>query len=231
MQPIAIIQNSRNDGPGLFETFIRQRGYPLRIFRRYDGDALPQGIASYAGLCVLGSPDSVNDDVPDFRHLEALILEARALRLPVIGHCFGGQLLARALGGAVTQAPHAEIGWSRISALSSEWFGEEHFPMIQWHYETFSLPPRAQLIARGELCAHQAFCVDDRHIGMQFHCEVDEAKLESWLDIEGCREIAAADSPGVQPADHIRALALQSLATSRRVAWRIYDRWSRYLRD
>lgn len=231
MQPIAIIQNSRNDGPGLFEAFSRQRGYPLRVFRRDENDTLPKAMDGYAALCILGSPDSVNDDVPDFRHMETLVHEAVTRGLPVIGHCFGGQLLARALGGAVTPAPHAEIGWANIRALSPEWFGEEQFPMIQWHYETFSLPPQARLIAHGDLCAHQAFCIDDRHVGMQFHCEVDGPKLESWLDAEGCREIDAANSPGVQPADRIRALAAQSLAASRRVAWRIYERWSRHLTD
>lgn len=229
MSPIAVIQNSRNDGPALFETFAREQGLPLRLFRRFAGEAPPADMTSYSALCVLGSPASANDARPEIRHMEALMRACIARRAPVIGHCFGGQLLARALGGEITRAPHAEIGWSDIEGLSEDWFGEDRFPMVQWHYEAFSLPPGATLIARGELCEHQAFCMDGLHIGMQFHCEVDAAKLESWLDVQGREEIAASASPGVQTPEDIRLRARNALQVSERVARRIYARWARAL--
>lgn len=229
MKPIAVIQNSRNDGPALFATFAHESGLPLRLFRRFEGEAPPADMAPYAGLCVLGSPASANDERPAIRQLEALVRDSVARQRPVIGHCFGGQLLARALGGEITRAPHAEIGWSDIEALSDDWFGELRFPMVQWHYETFSIPPGAELIARGALCAHQAFIAQGLHIGMQFHCEVDAGKLESWLDAQGHEEIAASDSPGVQSPDAIRERARAALHDSARVARNIYRRWARSL--
>lgn len=229
MQPILVIQNSHNDGPGLFETFAQERAYPLQVIRRFAADRLPADMTLHRGLCILGSPASANDDQADFRHMEQLILDARARRRPVIGHCFGGQILSRALGGSITRAPHAEIGWSTIEAAPSDWFGAERFPMFQWHYERFSVPPGGQLLARSALCEQQAFSVDDIHLGMQFHCEVDEPKLEGWLDRAGCDEMAASPSPGVQSPDAARQQAREALAVSRRVALHLYARWARAL--
>jgi len=230
MQPIVVIQNNRNDGPGLFEAFARAHGLSLRVVRRFEGEAVPTDIETMSGLCILGSVASANDDEPDFRALETLVREALGRRVPVIGHCFGGQLLARALGGEITRAPHAEIGWSEIQASDLDWFGADRFPMVQWHYETFSLPPGARLVAQSALCANQAFVVDDIHLGMQFHCEVDRPKLDSWLNAKGEREIADNPGVGVQTADAIRAQADHALTRSATVAHTLYTRWARALR-
>jgi GMP synthase-like glutamine amidotransferase len=234
MKPIAVFQNTRNDGPGEFETFAKAQALPLAIHRLYAGDALPRSMQSFSGICILGSPKSANDELDEFRQMERLILEARDKRLPVIGHCFGGQILAKALGGEVGPAPVAEIGWSNIRASSNpvarEWFGSERFSTFQWHYETFSVPPGATLLAASEHCAHQAFCMDDIHLGMQFHCEVDETKIEEWLDQTGCTEIASASSPGIQDPEQIRALVPTLLQTSKRTAAAIYTRWAMALR-
>ncbi|MFN0313895.1 MAG: type 1 glutamine amidotransferase [Burkholderiales bacterium] len=230
MKPIAVFQNSRNDGPGEFEAFATAHALPLAIHRLYAGDSLPPSMEFFSGLCILGSPKSANDERAEFRQMERLILEARDKRIPVIGHCFGGQILAKALGGSVGPAPVAEIGWSDVSVSSSplarEWFGARRFPMFQWHYETFSVPPGATLLAASEHCAHQAFCADDIHLGMQFHCEVDEVKIEEWLDKTGRTEIASASSPGIQDPEKIRALVPTLLQTSKRTAAAIYTRWA-----
>ncbi len=234
MKPIAVLQNSHNDGPGEFEVFANSHGIPLAIHRLYAQDPLPESIEPFSGLCILGSPRSANDDREEFRTMEKLILQARRDRVPVIGHCFGGQILSKALGGTVSRARTPEIGWSDVMASSigaaSDWFGAERFPMFQWHYETFSIPPGATLLAASEHCAHQAFCVDDILLGTQFHCEVDELKIEAWLDKEGCTEIGSAQSPGVQDPAEIRALVPPLLQASKRTAAAIYTRWALALR-
>ncbi len=230
MKPIAVFQNTHDDGPGQFEVFARERSLPIKIFRLYANDSLPPSLDEFNGLCILGSPRSVNDDLAEFRIMESLILEARRERVPVIGHCFGGQILSKALGGKVSRATHAEIGWSDIRAHAHTWFGAERFPMFQWHKEIFSVPRDATLLASSEHCPNQAFSVDEIHFGMQFHCEVDQAKIESWLDKQGKSEIAVSPSPGVQTPVEIRRLLPSRLATSKRVAATIYAQWAKALR-
>ena len=230
MLPIAIFQNTHNDGPGLFDAFANTQGLPLRIHRLYQRDPLPASVDEFSGLCILGSPASVNDDKAEFRALEQLIVQARARRIPVIGHCFGGQILSKALGGTIGPTPHPEIGWSHLQSDATDWFGSNQFPMFQWHFETFSIPADAVRIATGTLCENQAFCVDDIHLGMQFHCEVDGPKVDGWLDKIGCDEIQGSPSPGVLHPGEIRRLNTSLLQISARVAHSIYSRWARAVR-
>jgi GMP synthase-like glutamine amidotransferase len=100
---------------------------------------------------------SANDDLPWTEPVLALMRDAVERNVPVIGHCLGGQLLARALGGEVTRNPVKEIGWNRIqvedSARAREWLGEgvRDFVTFQWHGETFTIPSNAERILPGPI--------------------------------------------------------------------------------
>jgi GMP synthase (glutamine-hydrolysing) len=230
MTPVLILQYFWQDGTGFFETHLRARGRPWRLVRLYDGEAAPDELTGYGGLAILGGPMSVNDELPQLRAGEKRVAEALRRGVPVLGHCLGGQLLAKVAGAAVTRAPQVEIGWSQIEATASplarHWFGAERFPMFQWHNESFGLPPGAELIATGAHCRHQAYALGRQHIGMQFHCEMDESKVELWLDANGQAEIAQhAASPGVQTPVRIRERTPALLPQSQKVAAAIYDRW------
>jgi GMP synthase-like glutamine amidotransferase len=235
MKPVAVLQFFSQDGPGFLDCHLRARGIPMRVFRLCDGERAPGSLAFFSGLSMLGGPMSVNDDWDALRETEGLIREAVRNDMPVLGHCLGGQLMSTAFGGRVTRAPNSEIGWSRIDAAATSsaraWFGAEHFPQFQWHHEVFSLPPGAELIASGEHCRNQAYALGALHVGMQFHIEIDAAKIDAWLNDDGDREIADhADSPGVQDAAAIRAGTATHLAASQRVAAHLYDRWLEGLR-
>jgi GMP synthase-like glutamine amidotransferase len=161
------------------------------------------------------------------------VRDAIRLDIAVIGHCLGGQLLSRALGGTVQAAENVEIGWSDVEVVhagGAEWLGPEaRLPLFQWHGESFSIPSGAQRIATGKHCANQAFLIVNKHLGMQFHCEVDEEKVRDWLET-GAAEIRDARSPGVQqPADILPTLNVD-LARSQTVASHIYRRWTQGLR-
>lgn len=230
MKPVAVLQYFWQDGMGFFETHLRARGVSWRLYRLYDGEAAPESLAGFGGIAILGGPMSVNDDLPPLRAGERLVAAALRDDVPVLGHCLGGQMLSKVAGGTVTCAPHVEIGWSQIEAtdspLARHWFGAERFPMFQWHNETFSLPAGAALVARGAYCAHQAFALGTRHLGMQFHCEMNAFKVDLWLDPHGRDDIARhAGSPGVQPAERIVEQSPALLAHSQAVAARLYDRW------
>jgi GMP synthase-like glutamine amidotransferase len=231
MLPIAIVQHDPYDGPSYFATWLSAQGLRFDLFCMFDAPTLPADLSAYSGLCLLGGPMSANDSLAYYPQLFALIGEAVRNRKPVIGHCLGGQLLSRALGGSVQTSEHAEIGWSALEpahAEATEWFGTRPLRLFQWHGESFSIPAGATQLLRGRYCANQAYVVDGIHLGMQFHCEVDLPKLHDWLEL-GAEEIRRSTSPGVQQADSILASLETDTALSQRIAGNIYTRWAKGL--
>jgi GMP synthase-like glutamine amidotransferase len=119
----------------------------------------------------------------------AFAQSAIALGVPVLGICFGGQLLAAAVGGSVSPAPTPEIGWISVSADPSGLI--EPGPWFSWHFDRFTLPPSAPVLSR-TAAADQAFCLG-RTLGLQFHPEVNEEVLDSWLRVGGYDELDGLD--------------------------------------
>ncbi|HEY5853113.1 MAG TPA: gamma-glutamyl-gamma-aminobutyrate hydrolase family protein [Aldersonia sp.] len=106
----------------------------------------------------------------------AMLLSAHAAGVPVLGVCFGGQLLAAAHGGSVVRAETSEIGWYTLEF--SDLVGPG--PWFQWHFDRWVLPPGAREIAR-TANASQAFLLGTT-MAVQFHPELDRGLLEVWLD-------------------------------------------------
>ncbi|MGL4409564.1 MAG: type 1 glutamine amidotransferase [Zoogloea sp.] len=233
MKPIAILQHVANDGPGYFTEYLQRHGLAWQVIAPFRGDAFPARIEDYAGYCILGGPMSANDPLPWMDQAHDWVRQAIARDIPVIGHCLGGQIMARALGATVRRAPCCEIGWVAIESApeaAGDWFGgEERFLQFQWHGDTFAIPPEGRRIARSDHCGHQAFSIGEKHLAMQFHTEITREKIEDWL-VEGADEIIAnAHSPAVQSAETIRAQAETGLNATRQMADRIYGRWVRGL--
>ncbi|MBT9613816.1 MAG: type 1 glutamine amidotransferase, partial [Burkholderiales bacterium] len=162
MKPVAIFRHSQTEGPGYFATFLTQHNIPLELIKIDAGDPVPTDVSAYSGLVFMGGPMSVNDDLPWIVPVLNLIREAVRQDIPVLGHCLGGQLISKALGGAVTKNPAKEIGWGEVSivdqAAARAWFGDapDKFLSFHWHGETFSLPPGATRILESPHCANQA---------------------------------------------------------------------------
>lgn len=235
MRPVLVFRHSATEGPGYFATFLDRHGIDWRLVKLDEGERVPALAEDLAGIAFMGGPMSVNDDLPWIEPALALIRDAVRRRVPVIGHCLGGQLLAKALGGAVGPNPVKEIGWCRVeledTPLAREWLGLEApaFTTFQWHGETFTLPPGGERILRGEHCANQAYVVDDQHLGMQCHVEMTTELIRSWCET-GVDEIdASRASPAVQPADRIEAEMGERLPVLSDVACRLYTRWIRGL--
>jgi GMP synthase (glutamine-hydrolysing) len=237
MKPIIIVQHVDNDGPCYFTEFLAGRGLAWQIVRADLGEALPTDLHVFSGYAILGGPMSANDPLPHLGQTMELVRQAIAADIPVIGHCLGGQLLARALGAAVTASPSAEIGWHTVASCSSaaarRWFaGAEQFTQFQWHHEAFALPTSAERLATSAHCPNQAFAVANKHLAMQFHTEVDAAKIVDWLGPAGAVDIASvADAPGVQSIESIAARSTAVLADSQRIATAIYTAWCAGLRE
>jgi len=108
--------------------------------------------------------------------------------MPVLGICFGGQLVARAMGGSVAPAPRAEIGWTSIWSDQPSLVGAG--PWFQFHYDRWVVPPGAVEVARTP-AASQAFTIE-RTLAVQFHPELDAEGLQGWLDWGGASQVVEA---------------------------------------
>jgi GMP synthase-like glutamine amidotransferase len=184
----------------------------------------------YSALAILGGEMSANDALPSLRQAETLILDAMARDKPVIGHCLGGQLMARALGARVGASPAPEVGWHPITLLDTpparQWFGEDApGPVFQWHEEAFDLPVGATRLACSAACPNQAFAVGP-HLAMQFHLEVDEEKLRRWslLDSEAYRSLQQRHA-SVHGGPAMRDAMAVHLPVQQALADRVYARW------
>ena len=229
MKPVAIFRHAPSEGPGYFATFLDSHGIPCQLFRIDAGDALPTDPGQFSGLVFMGGPMSVNDDLPWLPHSLALIRQAVRADIPVLGHCLGGQLMAKALGGAVGRNPVKEIGWGEVAAANNEaarsWFGETgKFDAFHWHGETFTIPPGATGILGNAHCANQAFVLG-KHLGMQCHIEMTEEMVREWCEL-GEGEIASASaSPAVQQTAAILENLAERVKTLNAVAQKIYTKW------
>ncbi|MBI4988098.1 MAG: type 1 glutamine amidotransferase [Rhodocyclales bacterium] len=228
MKPIAIFRHFHTEGPGYFATFLDRHSIPWRLVRIDAGEAVPSGIDGFSGLVFMGGPMSVNDPLPWVAQSCELIRAAVAADLPVLGHCLGGQLIAKALGGTITKNPLKEIGWGPVRVLDNDaarnWFGGmAGFETFHWHGETFSIPPGAVRLLESDHCANQAYALG-KAFGMQCHVEMTEEMIRQWCK-DGAGEIAAANSPAVQSPEAMQAGMRSKVAALNAVADGIYTRW------
>jgi len=125
---VLVLQHLPDDGPGYLGQWLDAQSIRWHVFCADAGQAYPPSVSAYQGMAVLGGEWSADDERPCLRHAEALMREADALGVPIIGHCLGGQLMARAFGGKVERASQPEIGWTKVqttgSAAARYWFGE-----------------------------------------------------------------------------------------------------------
>ena len=121
--------------------------------------------------------------------------------IPVLGICFGGQLMARALGGTVSRAPKPEIGWTSLHTDDASLVPSG--PWFQFHYDRWTIPPGATEVARTS-AASQAFTFG-RSLALQFHPELTTTTLQGWLDEGGQSEVVADGQDPRLLLEHTRA--------------------------
>lgn len=176
----------------------------------------------------MGGPMSVNDRLPWIPKVISLIQQAVTADIPVLGHCLGGQLMSKALGGTITPNRSKEIGWLPVetveSPLAREWLGElpPRFEVFHWHGETFSLPLGATPILKSRACRNQAFVLG-KHLAFQCHIEMTPALVRSWIRT-GTDEITHPSST-VQGPQRLRTNLAVRTERLHRVADVFYERW------
>jgi GMP synthase-like glutamine amidotransferase len=229
MKPIAIFRHSLIEGPGYFAEFLDECGIPWQLIRIDAGDAVPNDVSKFSGLAFMGGPMSVNDDLPWIVPVLELIRNAVERDIPVLGHCLGGQLISKALGGVVTRNPVKEIGWGNATVSDNDtaraWFGDmQSFEAFHWHGETFSLPQGAVHLLSSVHCENQAYAIG-KHLALQCHVEMTEQMIRDWCEV-GVDEIAVkAGTPAVQSVSAMQAQMVGKLPQLHAVAGRLYQRW------
>jgi GMP synthase-like glutamine amidotransferase len=232
MKAVVIFRQSPIEGPAYFSTFLDQQGIPWRIVRLDQGEAVPADVSDFAGLCFMGGPMSVNDPLPWIPPVLALIRDAVAREVPVIGHCLGGQLMSKAMGGTVSKNPVKEIGWGQVTMEDSEearrWLpGVREFQSFHWHGETFTIPEGAARIAGSAFCPNQIF-VMGKHLGMQCHVEMTAELVRTWSK-EWDKEMQGAPVkstiPSVQTPAQMQADLDAGIARLHRTADVLYGKW------
>lgn len=231
MKPIAVMRHAPTEGPGYFATYLERHGIPWRVIKVDAGEPVPDDPRAFSGIAFMGGPMSVNDELSWIAPALALIRGAVAANVPVVGHCLGGQLMAKAMGGVVARNRVKEIGWGRVDVLGNpaaqHWFGTSlaSFESFHWHGETFTVPPGAVRLASSAYCENQVF-VFGPHLAMQCHVEMTPELIRSWCrDWEKEVRSLAARMPSVQTPVEMAADIEARVRALNAIADRLYDRW------
>jgi GMP synthase-like glutamine amidotransferase len=215
------VHHDPNSLPGLVGEVLDERGVQAVTHQVCETPGSPTGSAEFPDpggfdlVVVYGSRWSVDD--PDAAHWVLPELEmlrvADAAGVPVLGLCFGGQLLSAAHGGGVERAPEPEVGWFTVEPEPAQ-PQVERGPWLQWHFDRFSVPDGAELLASSPV-GPQAFRLR-RNLALQFHPEVDRAVIEAWFvdDLDQIAELGLdpdellAETERQRDAAHARAARL-----------------------
>ena len=172
-----ILQHEEPTPPGLLAEWLKQQGADVDVVRIDLEEKVPDP-RDYDMIASLGSEFAAFDDTKAFIPREASLLrEALEADVPVLGLCFGGQLLARVAGGKSFRSDRAEIGWVPVETKDPDLIPSG--PWFNWHFDSFTLPPGAELIAETE-AGPQAYRIG-RSLGLQFHPEVTPQIMDSWV--------------------------------------------------
>jgi GMP synthase-like glutamine amidotransferase len=201
---IACLQHVPFEGPATIGAWAAAHHHPISIAHLFANEPLP-ALGGIDWLVILGGPMSVNDEAHFdwLRPEKDLIRHAIEKGKHVLGICLGAQLIAAALGARVYPASEREIGWFPVrrtpGPVRHPAFDSlpSTFTALHWHGETFDLPAGAACLARSQACMHQAFSLNPRVLGLQFHLESTPESVEAL--VQNC-PADLAPGPFVQDA-------------------------------
>lgn len=229
MKPVTIIRHIACEGPGYLEKVLQQHQVDYNIIAIDEQQSLPLSVDNMRGLVIMGGSMSVNDKDGWIGEETRLIRQAIEQNLPVLGHCLGGQFIARALDAPVVQNPVKEIGWLPVRSTSTArepaWHDLFSTPQVvfHWHGETFQLPDGANCILSSEHCENQAFVYKDNVYAFQCHIEMTCDMVDEWSTLY-------ADEIGIPSAtiqDHVQMTTAcrNHIGNLHRLSDSIYAEW------
>jgi GMP synthase-like glutamine amidotransferase len=232
MKPLYIFRHIECEGPAYLGEVLSRLSVPGKLIAIDRNDPVPAGVDDCSGLVFMGGPMSVNDPLPWIDQELELIRQAHAQGMPVLGHCLGGQLISKALGGTVSANPVREIGWHTVRKLHNKsaenWLGElpSQMQLFHWHGETFSVPDHAEVILESDHCARQAFASGNT-LALQCHVEMTGPMVHEWASLY--RQELDDPSPAVQSVETMTENLAGKIAEAQQIADRLYLRWLRPL--
>jgi GMP synthase-like glutamine amidotransferase len=211
---VLIIEHERETPGGLIYEWLAEHDAQVEDLH-IDVDDRDVDPTDYDLLIPLGSEFAAYDDTVPFIEREKKLLRAAAdAEVPVLGICFGGQLLARVLGGESFRAEQSEIGWLPVRSSDPELVPEG--PWFQWHFDSFTVPEGATLLAESD-AGPQAYVIG-RSLGVQFHPEVTPQIMDEWVRVYR-HEL---DDSGVDP-DALLAETHRNAATAKATSRKLLD--------
>lgn len=230
MRPVAVIQHDAVQGPGMLKALLTQWGIPMVHIQPSQGDPIPRSASRFSGIALLGSDHSIHDPIRWICEERHLVQDALSQDVPVLGHCFGAQMLASVAGASVRRLPRPDIGWRMLkpTPYAHGLLGTcQAVPSFNWHHETFDIPAGAERILIGQHCQNKGFRVGP-HLALQCHLEITTDILTAWCQ-HGAPELACHNSPSVQPASQILSDAPVWLPALHALARRVYGDWTAHL--
>jgi GMP synthase-like glutamine amidotransferase len=209
-----ILQHEDPTPPGHVTEWLEGHGAEMQVLR-IDLEEPQVDPGRYDLIVSLGSEFAAFDDSHEFVRREAQLMRRAAdANVPILGLCFGGQMLARVLGGEVYRGSAAEIGWLPVRTNDPDLVPEG--PWFQWHFDVMTAPAGATVIAETDL-GTQAFALG-RSLGLQFHPEVTPEIMDAW--VRAYRH--ELDAEGVDP-DALLEETNRCAQENKRTSWQLLE--------
>lgn len=186
----------------LYAEMLDGHGFDFKTWSVVDMD-FPASVNDADGWLISGSRHGTYDDLPFIAPLEDLIRDIYAANIPLVGICFGHQIMAQALGG---RSEKFDCGWS-VGNVDYQFEDGSTLALNAWHQDQVTTPPPdAHTIASTDFCRHAALVYKGRAMSVQPHPEFEATDIEMLLELR---------APGTVPADRIaKGLATLTRATN-----------------
>jgi len=172
-----IVLGELGDYDAMFARLLDGHGFDFEPYNVVD-EEFPDGPHAADGWLITGSKHGVYEDHPWLPPLEQLIRDIRAANLPLVGVCFGHQVIAQALGGKVVKHPD---GW-RVGATRYEIDGQP-YTLNAWHQDqVIAAPPGTEVVGRAEGCDIAALRYDPKTFSIQPHPEFDATMMDRLIE-------------------------------------------------
>ncbi|HII02857.1 TPA: type 1 glutamine amidotransferase [Methanosarcinaceae archaeon] len=201
---IHCLQHIETETLGNIATWIEEKSQELTKTLLYEeGHTFPDP-GDFDLLLIMGGTMSVyqEEEYPWLKLEKDFVRRTIEAGKPILGSCFGAQMLAEVLGGKVSRNRFKEIGWHRVRSTVNEkgnkHFTEEcppvselpadippEFTAFMWHGDTFEIPAGAARLFESEACQNQGFIYNGNVLGLQFHPEADEQWIKNLIEDSG----------------------------------------------
>ncbi|MFK8113520.1 MAG: type 1 glutamine amidotransferase [Rubripirellula sp.] len=184
---VLVIQHSAADRSAAVGEFLDKHGHSTQTIRIDKQDPIPNTVDADVLMMFGGACSLTGEEPPSWVAREQELIRRYVDRQRrVLGICLGSQMLAAALGAGVRRNHEPEVGWHTVRQVNPTATASglpDSMTVLQWHQDTFDLPSGATHLFESDACQNQAFCIDDRIFGFQFHLEANLKTCQVFLAV------------------------------------------------